>query len=440
VSCNPALQYLQNAKSILLLQGPVGAFFDRLTTWLMQRGARVRRVAFQGGDVLDSHVIEPILYQQAFAEWPRFFLQQLQNHQTDCVVLFGQSRQYHRVAIDLCKKKGIAVLVLEEGYFRPGFMTMELNGVNGFSETMTKFTWQPASARDDINADISPNHFQKMAWQASLHYQAMWNARNEFAHYQHHRTSRPGYYAAYWSRSWLRKLKQWIPCNRIQKRLIAEKSITPYYFVPLQHDGDSQIIHHSSFANNAEFVMRVLRSFAVHAPLGSLLVFRQHPQVRGGPGHSELIDGLSRELGIRHRVLYMVEGDTPDLAQHSAGVVVINSTVGLQAMERGAPLKVMGDAIYKHPKLNFMGDLDQFWLQARPACPVATAQFIAQIKNLTQVPVSVYALRNEPIRWPSVSEPLPSLDKLPVLHGAEPAIYNKVAPAAEPQKAVVETV
>jgi len=397
--CNPALLRLHRAQSVLLLQGPVGAFFDRLATWLMQHGAQVQRVAFQGGDVYDSQVIEPIRFKQTLQDWPAFLDQLLQSHQVDCVVLFGQSRKYHHAAIQRCKSQGIAVVVLEEGYFRPGFITMELNGVNGFSQTMAQYHWVPLPEASTIAPDISPKHFQKMAWQASFHYQAMWQARHEFVHYQHHRISDPRHYARYWIRSWLRKLMQLRPSHRLQRQLWAGKDLQPYYFVPLQHDGDAQIVHHSDFANNAEFVIRVMHSFAQHAPANSLLVFRQHPHVRGGPGHGELIAGLAQELGMAHRVHHMVEGDTPDLAQHSAGVVLINSTVGLQALERGAPLMVLGEALYKQPQLSFMGTLDEFWQQARPACPAETQRFLAQMKNLTQVPVSVYAMRSEPIAW-----------------------------------------
>jgi len=396
------MRCLQHAKSVLLLQGPVGAFFDRLATWLLQQGAQVRRVAFQGGDVYDSQALQPIAFKQSLQDWPAFFGQLLQDHAIDCVVLFGQSRQYHQAAIALCKSQGLPVVVLEEGYFRPGYITMELGGVNGFSDTLARYIWHPERDAAPITPDFTPRHFQKMAWHASRHYQALWDARHEFPHYQHHRISQPSYYAVYWVRSWLRKLQHLRPSRRLQQQLFARKAQTPYFFVPLQHDGDAQIVHHSDFADNAEFVMRVLHSFAQHAPAHSLLVFRQHPHVRGGPGHGELIAGLAQELGIAHRVHHMVEGDTPDLAQHSAGVVLINSTVGLQALERGAPLMVLGEALYKQPQLSFMGELDEFWQQARPACPAETQQFLAQMKNLTQAPVSVYALRSEPIRWPQV--------------------------------------
>lgn len=360
VSCNPALLRLQKSKHVLLLQGPFGAFYDRLATWLQQQGALVNRVAFHGGDAYDSRLIKPIPFKEAFADWPAFLAQLLQTHQIDCVVLFGQSRLHHKAAIDLCNKRGLSIVVLEEGYFRPGFITMELGGVNGFSDTLSNYTWQPSAESPGLNPDISSRHFQKMAIQASLHYQAMWKARHDFPHYLHHRISQPSYYFVYWIRSWLRKLKQTRPCRRLQQKLLNDKASNPYYFVPLQHDGDAQIIHHSDFSDNAQFVNRVILSFAKHAPAHTRLVFRQHPHVRGGLGHSELIAGLAADLGISDRVFHMVEGDTPHLAEHSAGVVLINSTVGLQALERGAPLIALGDALYKQPHLTFMGELNQF--------------------------------------------------------------------------------
>ncbi len=419
-SCNPALRCLQRAQSVLLLQGPVGAFFDRLATWLIQQGAQVKRVAFQGGDVYDSQVLKPIAFRSSLQEWPAFFKELLQDHHVDCVVLFGQSRLYHHAAINLCKSIGLPVVVLEEGYFRPGYITMELGGVNGFSETLSRYVWRPEREAAPIAPDITPHHFQKMAWQASRHYQALWDARHEFAHYQHHRISQPSFYAGYWIRSWLRKLKHLRPSRQLQQQLFARKAQTPYFFVPLQHDGDAQIVHHSDFADNAEFVLRVMRSFAHYAPANSRLVFRQHPQVRGGPGHGELIAGMAQELCIGHRVHHMVEGDTPDLAQHAAGVVVINSTVGLQALERGAPLMVLGQALYKQPQLTFTGTLDDFWEQARPACPALTQRFLAQMKNLTQAPVSVYALGSEPILWPH------ALDKSPPQQSASHSVPPSV--------------
>ena len=398
VSTNPAFEQLHKASSVLLLQGPVGPFFDRLALWLQAKGKRVNRVVFQAGDAFDCQVLKPHVYRNAAQHWGAHLAQLVTQLQVDCIVLFGQSRQHHAVARDWAQSVKLPVVVLEEGYFRPGFITMELGGVNGYSRCLTQYVWQPSPDQPQgIEPDISPWHFQKMAWHASRHYAAMHLRSADFSNYQHHRNANPYHYAKYWMRSWGIKLLRKSADRRFQAQLLAHPR--SYFLVPLQHDGDAQITHHSPYGENTDFIINVMRSFALHAPSQQRLVFRQHPHSRGGPGHSALIFSLAKELGIATRVHHMVEGDTPDLAEHSAGVVLINSTVGLQALERGVPLMVMGDAIYQQPGLTHPHALDTFWQQAVWPAPEATRRFLQQIKNLTQMPCSVYALREEPLRW-----------------------------------------
>jgi capsular polysaccharide export protein len=402
---NPALMRLMASRRVLLLQGPVGPFFDRLAKWLRGRGGEVRRVVFQAGDEHDCKAVSPIRFKGAVADWPAFFSNLAAQLEIDCVVLFGQSRRYHQEALAIAKARGIAAIVMEEGYFRPGFGTMELDGVNGYSSTLYRYTWQTevmgtmpvAQTEEGIRPDISPWHFQKMAWHAANHYLALWRDRSGYAHYEHHRAEDPFHYAVYWVRSWARKIMRRGPQLRLQAKLF-EGGHT-YFMVPLQVDGDSQLVYHSSFGRNPEFIIQVLRSFARHAPASSLLVFKEHPHSRGGPGYEKLVRAVAKDLGISDRIRYVVEGDTPALAEHSAGVVLINSTVGLQALERGVPLMVMGDALYDQPKLTFQGELDQFWVDRQPPDPEMSKLFLAQLKNLTQVPVSLYALASEPLGW-----------------------------------------
>jgi capsular polysaccharide export protein len=242
-------------------------------------------------------------------------------------------------------------------------------------------------------------HFQKMAWHASQHYIALNESRHRYPHYQHHRGVHLPAYASYWSRSWFRKGMRRGADRNFQQWLFS--SGQQYYFVPLQLEGDSQITQHSSFSGTAEFVVQVLHSYARYAPRDTMLVFRQHPHSRGGPGDAALIRAVAASLGLGTRVHHMVEGDTPDLAEHSLGTIVINSTVGVQALERGVPLIVLGDAPYKRPAFTFTGGLDKFWHdRGRPDAAV-TGAFLAQVKHLTQMPASVYALRSEPLAWGS---------------------------------------
>ncbi len=408
VAVNPALTQLSKSRRVLLLQGPVGPFFDRLAQWLKGHGAEVNRVVFQGGDHHDCKFIQPIEYRGTLAEWPDYVSALIERLNIDCLVMFGQSRKYHAVARSHAQAIGVPLVVCEEGYFRPGFITMELDGVNGYSTTMARYKWAPTLApttagkvavisQRNIRGDVAPWHFQWMAWHAAMHYAAMRRAKKEYPNYLHHRDDSPKHYVEYWLRSWRRKILASAGDHRFQRLLFSNSR--PYFFVPLQHDNDAQITHHSPFGQNTNFIIQVMRSFARYAPTDAWLVFRQHPHSRGGLGHIKLIDALAVELDMPTRVHHMIEGDTPDLAQRSAGVVLINSTVGLQAIERGAPLMVMGEAVYKQEGLVFTGPLDDFWQYAHPPRKPTALAFLAQIKNLTQAPASVYANFKRPLRW-----------------------------------------
>jgi capsular polysaccharide export protein len=60
-------------------------------------------------------------------------------------------------------------------------------------------------------------------------------------------------------------------------------------------------------------------------------------------------------------VHYIHDQHLPTLLDHCKGVVVMNSTVGLQALGHGAPVVALGKAIYNKPGLTFQGSLDEFW-------------------------------------------------------------------------------
>src|SRR4051794_36510838 len=89
VALNPALCCLSNSPRVLMLQGPVGPFFDRVTGWLRSLGRDVQRVVFHAGDEADCTAIEPIRFAQPTSHWSSFLAKLLREHQPDCIVLFG---------------------------------------------------------------------------------------------------------------------------------------------------------------------------------------------------------------------------------------------------------------------------------------------------------------------------------------------------------------
>lgn len=120
-------------RSFLFLQGPVGPFFERLGRALCERGHRVLRVNLNGGDRLQWRGPGAICYRERPHGWPDFLRDLVQAHAITDLVLFGDCRPWHRVAMRVLRRLGVRIHVFEEGYFRPDWVTCERDGVNGHS-------------------------------------------------------------------------------------------------------------------------------------------------------------------------------------------------------------------------------------------------------------------------------------------------------------------
>jgi capsular polysaccharide export protein len=67
------------------------------------------------------------------------------------------------------------------------------------------------------------------------------------------------------------------------------------------------------------------------------------------------------------------------------GMVTINSTSGLQALQMGCPLVALGEAIYDVPGLCFQDGLDAFWTQAIPPEPRLREAYLNALAATLQV-------------------------------------------------------
>ena len=64
---------------------------------------------------------------------------------------------------------------------------------------------------------------------------------------------------------------------------------------------------------------------------------------------------------------YLDGGNLDDLVQHALGLVTVNSTAGLHALQMSCPVITLGQAVHDVPDLTFQGELDEFW--KRPSRP-----------------------------------------------------------------------
>lgn len=375
---------------MLLLQGPVGPFFARLAKDLATAGATVHKVNFNAGDAL-FYPLNAISYKRPAAEWPAFFEALLTSLNIDTVLFFGDCRPLHVQAKAIASKHGLEVGVFEEGYLRPKHITLERSGVNGHSPMpRSPLVYLNQAEWPDVPEREVPNTYWPMVWWGFCYFTVGGLGRPWFPHPLHHRKLSI-LEALPWVRSvWRRHWYQWKERGCLER--LNQKKSGQYFVVPLQVHNDSQIHTHSSFKDVPAFIDEVMQSFARSAPQDTALVIKHHPMDRGYTDYTAHIARQARTLGIEGRCLYLHDQHLPSMLDHARGVVVVNSTVGLQALRHGTPTKAMGAAVYNMKGLCFQGRLDEFWVEAPEARPDATLlrRFVRYLKNVNQINGSFY--------------------------------------------------
>jgi capsular polysaccharide export protein len=170
---------------------------------------------------------------------------------------------------------------------------------------------------------------------------------------------------------------------RLIKRVLGRGR--PLFLLPLQLNGDAQIVYHSRFRDMGEVIDEVLTSFARYAPPNAEILIKNHPLDTGLFHYRRYIARLAEGLDLRERVHYVDYGYLPTLMAHAAGVVVVNSTVGLSALYHGRPTKALADPIYNFPGMSSQVSLDEFWCDPVPPDAGLFRAFRNTVIHATQV-------------------------------------------------------
>lgn len=347
-------------KNILLLQGPMGTFFRRLDNYLTLQGANTYKIAFNLGDYFYHNKKNLFSYKDKIEKWEDFIENFYKKYKIDKIILFGDCRKYHKIAIKKAKELNIEIFVFEEGYVRPNFVTFEKNGVNGFSSLPKNKNFYKKIKLNNIKIKekkIKPN-FYKISLQIIIYYILAYYGKILYPNYQHHRSLNIYREFFYGIRNLYRKAKY-----KITEFFLLNKILqTSYFFVPLQTYNDFQIKCHSKYNNIEEFIEEVLLSFAKYANKNDYIVFKHHPMDRGRKNYKNFIYKLAKKLGIDKKRIFVINDlHLPTLLDNTKGTITINSTVGLQALYHNSPVKVMGNAIYDIEDLTDQKKLKNFW-------------------------------------------------------------------------------
>ena len=360
----PENAIFQTHSRYLFLQGPIGPFFSRLAKRLLKSGNEVHHIALSGGDRIFWNAGHTLDYTGGAEGWPAFLEKALGDLRITDIVLFGDCRPLHRVAISIGEARGIHIHVCEEGYLRPNWLTLERDGVNRHSSLSRDPAWYISHAQN-----LAPWHpgipvsgsFFRRAVEDVIYRLSTLLLSWRYVGYRTHKPWSP--MAEYWSGA---RRFFFTPLARRRSAKLAAGILAKaqnFYLLPLQLEADSQIRFHSSMGSMIPAIKQIIDSFAGNAPADSLLVVTEHPLDTGVVDLGRVTQQYAAETGVADRVVFMRGGSPEQLLRASQGVITVNSTLGILALDFNLPVKTLGHAIYDLPGLTFQGELDQFWQQ-----------------------------------------------------------------------------
>jgi capsular polysaccharide export protein len=348
----------------LFLQGPPGPFFRLLADELRSRGATVHRINLSGGDRLDwpDGAVD---YFDKYSEWPSFFDDFLNRYQVTDLLLFGDCRPYHVSAHGAASKRGVRTHVLEEGYIRPDWMTLELEGVNARSSLSRDKHWFVREANQLPTEQRMPPitaSFRRRARDSYWHYHHVVTGRLRYPNYRSHRSGSIILEGLGWLWKFLSARRRADAAQKVLDRL----GHGPLFVLPLQLSGDYQIRTHSSFPDMQSAADYTINSFAKHSPDDAHLLLKAHPLDCSFFNWRRFVDDQARRNGVSGRLHFVDGGDLDDLARNARGLVCVNSTSATLALGHGTPVCTLGEAIYDFDGLTHQGHLDTFWTSPTP--------------------------------------------------------------------------
>ncbi|MDF7802077.1 hypothetical protein P4C99_21580 [Pontiellaceae bacterium B1224] len=394
----------------MLLQGPVGPFFKHLQGFLRENEYEVWRISFNAGDYFFSQKEGRISFNGDFKDWKNWLNDFITTADIDAIILFGSEREIHRIARVVAVQCNIKIISLEEGYIRPGFITIEHSGNNASSPIARRLPTNTDEVNPDDGKPIENFHEGGVKVWHNIVYYALRNLLT-------YGKQRKLYHKRFslvteifcWARSVWRKASGQTTNFMIIQNLL-EHHDRNYFLVPLQVDSDCQLKEFSMGWSQVDLISKTLKSFAKRAPREKRLVFKIHPLARGHSNYKNLIRETAKAYGISDRVDVLDTGSLGLLTRYSAGMITINSTSGFSAIYHGIPLLVVGNAFYAHPELVTCGDgnpdFDSFWAGGAVASFETRRTYLGWVKHRALAVGDFYAARGIEVACRSVCSKL----------------------------------
>ncbi|SER92159.1 capsular biosynthesis protein [Rhizobium sp. NFR03] len=361
----------------LFLEGPSSHLFMKIADRLEAKGHACLRVNLNIGDRIFWRRHGGYSFRGHSEAWASWIGDFLTRHRVTDLVLLGEERPYHRVATEAAKQRSIDIYVIEMGYLRPDWLTLERDGMS----TNSHFPDDPdhilRAARDLPEPDWTRRYAQTFLAEAA--YDLLYNLPNAFLwflypHYRRHALYHPLVEYGGWILRLIREKK------RLREALATISALArghgPLFIFPLQLQTDFQLRAHSPYHDQQQAIDEVMTSFARFATPDARLVVKIHPLDNGLVDWAGTVERKAAALELGSRVSFLDGGDLAALIGLSMGIVTVNSTVGLHALQQRKPVKVLGVAMFDIDRLTDQQPLDAFWRAPRlPDADVCTAFF-----------------------------------------------------------------
>ena len=419
-SSRPRAGQSLTGRRFLIVTAPFGPFGRAMAEQLTAEGASVARMLFNAGDAAYWRRSGAQPYTGDVRRWPARLAKMVQDQGLTDLIVFGEGGPYNQGVLSQAVKlkalraqtladavrstdveasaqaasacgasaggaaeggHPLRIWVLENGYFRPDWITVEENGVNASSglprERRAYDPPIPEMLPTRPVGKILPHHVINI----SLYHAMQPFGRLVFRRYVYPYTQSPWLQFAGHVRRYLSLAFR----SKVESDAQVLRARGPFFLACLQREGDAQLLRYSHYADNTAFLAEVLTSFARHAPEDARLVVKNHPLDPGLVDLARMTHVLAVERGIADRVDFIDGGNLAALCRASSGMVVNNSSAALSALGFSTPVKVLGEAFFDIEGLTDQQPIDGFWTRPLPPEDDLYKRFKAHVINRTQV-------------------------------------------------------
>lgn len=258
----------------------------------------------------------------------------------DAILLWNGQDHVGRLLTRRARAAGIPLLYLENGYL-PDTLQVDAQGVNAESSLCARDFASLLAEGRRLRPALAPAQAPEVRLPPPGRLQRLRHALAK-------NLAAGAYYARYpeerlenaWERRRLRRLWQATPVDSV--------ALPPrYVFIPLQvHDDTQVLINGRHFRQIEPFVESAIAATRAAYGPDMPIVVKEHPVDVGRTDH--------RTLRERHpQLLWLRKYDIDRLLAQATAVVVLNSSVGLQALQGHKPTLVYGEAFYARPEIAF---------------------------------------------------------------------------------------